>query len=457
MRKNNSALVIGLVVLSIVVPTVSSTVLQTQTEDQKAAPDDSKKEEPNEDTTPPTVAIENLPGGDGTDCNPGQWDVSAFDKESGINEDAIEVYIDGDLIGESLGIYDVPSSLGDHTIEVEVMNDNSENPLSGSASNTVSIIDDDITPPDLSDLIIEPTFEYVIISLVAIDCSGIGNFTILINEEVITPINVEENENHFTIVLENNWNFESGTKSVEIQVKDADNDRENDDLSSSIFGSFETCLVAEFQLVIGKIEELKNFIDTNIESHYKYYLICKLSYAQNKLYDALTYFEEGEITCSLFYYFKAKFYISIVEFNLKRIDCIPEEDSYFIVNELHIIRNCIVNLMGSSLGDEFGSGIANIEISLLNLADYCQYSIEGWFRKYLSEKIRFATFKLDWALILVSMGVNPTYFLDRTQSQLLQVISYVDYLLSRGRISQNEAEYIRDILLQSVEDVEILK
>ncbi|MFX1490007.1 MAG: hypothetical protein ACFFBI_12710, partial [Promethearchaeota archaeon] len=350
-----------------------------------------------------------------------------------------------------------PSSLGDHTIEVEVMNDNSENPLSGSASNTVSIIDDDITPPDLSDLIIEPTSEYVIISLAAMDYSGIGDFTILINEEVITPINVEENENHFTIVLENNWNSESGANSVEIQVKDADNDRENDDLSSSIFGTFETCLVPEFQLVIGKIEDLKTFIDTNIESHYKYYLICKLSYAQNKLYDAFTYFEEGEITRSLFYDFKAKFYISIVEFNLKRIHCIPEEEFYFIINEIHLIRNCIINLMSASLGDYVGSGIAEIEITLLNLADYCKYNIEGWYRRYLSEKIKLTTFNLDWSLILVSIGVNPTNLLDRTQSQLLQVISYVDYLLSRGRISQNEAEYIRDVLLQSVEDIEILK
>jgi hypothetical protein len=268
---------------------------------------------------------------------------------------------------------------------------------------------------------------------------------------------VEENENLFTLVLENNWYFECGVNYVEIQVNDADNDRENDDLSSCIFGTFETGLVAQFHYVIGKIEELKNYINLNIESDYKCRLICKLSYAQDNLYKALSYFEEGKITISLFSDFKAKIYISIVEFKLGRINSITEEDFNFIINEIHIIRNSIVNLMCASLGNEVGSEIADIEISLLSLADYCKYNIEGWFRKCISAKIRFTIFKLDWVLILVSIGKNPTFLLDRAQCQLLQVISYVDYLLSEGRISHNEAEYIRDILLQSIEDIEILK
>ncbi|MHA2282147.1 MAG: hypothetical protein ACXAC5_14995 [Promethearchaeota archaeon] len=453
MKKNSSALVISIVVLSIVLPSVNSIIVQNQTEDQKTDP---KEKEKIGDKTPPIISIENLPGGDGTDNNPGQWDVFAYDAESGIDEDSIEVYIDGVLIGQSFGNYDVPASLGDHIILVEVMNDNAKNPLLASSSNSVSIIDDDLAPPELSDLIIDCNMECVIISLTAMDYSGIGDFKVLINEEVITPINIEENDNHFIFILENQWIFESGIYNVEIQAKDADNDRENDALSSSICGMFEISLDAIYQFVIWKIEEIKNYIDSNIESRFKRCLIRKLSFIQDNLNEALSCFEEGEITRSLFYDLTAKFILWIVEIKLERTEKISDEQVNFIMDELRTIRNCIVNLMGASLGTELSSEITNVEINLLNLLDYIKDNMEGRSGWCLRIMIRSATFKLDRAIIFLSQGKNPTHLLNRAQCRLRRAISHVECLLKKGRISQDIADNIKDKLLQFVEDIEIL-
>ena len=48
------------------------------------------------DKTPPIITIE-YQDGDGTDGNPGKWNVSAYDDESGINEDTINILINGEF------------------------------------------------------------------------------------------------------------------------------------------------------------------------------------------------------------------------------------------------------------------------------------------------------------------------------------------------------------------------
>jgi len=333
-------------VLGIVTPSVTSIVLQTQTEGQKIVPGDSKEDPKPEDKTPPIISIENLPGGDGTDNNPGQWEVFAYDEESGIDEETINVSIDGVLMGDSFGIYEVPSSLGDHCILVEVMNGNEKKPLLGSSSNIVSIIDDDLAPPELSDLTIDCNMECVMISLTAIDYSGIEECKILINEEEITPLNNEENGNHFNFILENHWIFERGIYNVEIQAQDADNDRENDALSSSIFGTFEIRFEDSYQFVIWNIEELKIFVDSVLESScLKCCLHWLMSRAQENLNDAFLHFEEGNIDCSLFYDLKAIILMCLVKEIVERTDKLSEDDSNFIIDELHGIKEYIVDMM----------------------------------------------------------------------------------------------------------------
>ena len=98
------------------------------------------------------------------------------------------------------------------------------------------------------------------------DYSGIEECRIFINEEEIAPLNNEENGYHFSFVLGNQWILERGIYNVEIQVQDADNDRENDALSASIYGTFEISFEESYQFVFWKIEELKSFVDSILES-----------------------------------------------------------------------------------------------------------------------------------------------------------------------------------------------
>jgi len=98
-----------------------------------------------EDTTAPIIDI--VYQGDNNDGNPGIWNVNAYDDESGINLASLQISIDGQFAGIVLGDYDVPNSLMEHSILVEVENNGPNNPLYNSLSQSTTIIDDDDISP----------------------------------------------------------------------------------------------------------------------------------------------------------------------------------------------------------------------------------------------------------------------------------------------------------------------
>ncbi len=92
------------------------------------------------DTTPPLSDIQYT--GDSTDGNPGSWIVTVADPENGIT--SVVVKVDGTQVGTAAGTFAVPSTLGTHVIEVTTVNGNS---LITTNSSTVTIVEDDPTPP----------------------------------------------------------------------------------------------------------------------------------------------------------------------------------------------------------------------------------------------------------------------------------------------------------------------
>ena len=100
-----------------------------------------------DDITGPVITI--LYTGDATDGNPGYWEVLVEDPESGIS--SILVEIDGVYAGASIGTYPVPNSLGNHVITVTAVNADTNNGAndqeSSTLSDTVTILDDDVTAP----------------------------------------------------------------------------------------------------------------------------------------------------------------------------------------------------------------------------------------------------------------------------------------------------------------------
>ncbi|MHA1220500.1 MAG: PKD domain-containing protein, partial [Candidatus Heimdallarchaeota archaeon] len=100
-----------------------------------------------DDTTPPSTYIDY--SGARTDGNPGYWTVHAYDPYSGVS--GTIVHIDNILTGQNLGSYPVPKDLGSHTIEAWVKNNDLDrgevDQETGFWDRTVTIIDDDTTPP----------------------------------------------------------------------------------------------------------------------------------------------------------------------------------------------------------------------------------------------------------------------------------------------------------------------
>ncbi|MBA7526715.1 hypothetical protein ES705_18884 [subsurface metagenome] len=98
-----------------------------------------------EDKTAPFINI--VYQGDYNDENPGTWNVNAYDDESGINEATLQILIDNQFAGSELGDYNVPNIPEEHTIYVEVENNDPFNPLFNSTLKFIMIIDDDDVYP----------------------------------------------------------------------------------------------------------------------------------------------------------------------------------------------------------------------------------------------------------------------------------------------------------------------
>jgi hypothetical protein len=93
-----------------------------------------------DDITGPSIFITYV--GDGTDVNPGFWNIIVFDAVSGV--DSINVAIDGVDVGTIEGDYAVPSSAGDHTINVTAHNNDLDREADQETSillNTVTIVE----------------------------------------------------------------------------------------------------------------------------------------------------------------------------------------------------------------------------------------------------------------------------------------------------------------------------
>jgi len=175
--------------------------------------------------------------------------------------DSIEVYINDILVGTSNGDYNLFSILGDHTIRVEAtdadLDRGTEDQESNSDSASIWIDDDDETPPQISKLIIQDMIYYVDISFDAEDAiSGISLIYITIGGIIVDSYELLVTENHFEFKIFNSWAMEIGEHNIQIEVWDADNDREGDALSTTETGTFTITFEDMKEFVIWEIEQV---------------------------------------------------------------------------------------------------------------------------------------------------------------------------------------------------------
>lgn len=203
-----------------------------------------------DDVIPPDVTITYM--GSETDGNPGYWEVTAFDASG--------------LIQDPSGIYPLSPELGSQTLTVTAQDADADlfwDALTTTVSDTVTIIDDDITPPEIKPLAIGVSAHYITIEAEIIDPSGIGAVTILVDGAQAVPLSHVQDGNFHTIILHNAWIMEYGMHSLDLTVWDADDDRVADALSTTIESTFEILLEEMKQFVLWEIDQLSEDVQNS--------------------------------------------------------------------------------------------------------------------------------------------------------------------------------------------------
>ncbi|MFX1389735.1 MAG: hypothetical protein ACFE9Z_06730 [Promethearchaeota archaeon] len=422
-----------------------------------------------DDIDPPEAVITYI--GEGFDNNPGYFEWNVWDDDSGLNEIEIRVTYnstDGSedyeifFQGSPTGKWDIPSNLGSYKLAIFARdNDDDRTLLIDSLTIEISdyqeIIDDDVDPPSLSNLVIIPDVFEINISLDAIDLSGIGEIIIYVNGEVIEPISFIKQEDTYTFIIHNNWLFKKGYSQLEIHVYDADDDRFNDSLVTIISGSFKNVLFDMYEHVDWQLEELKSYINENLSYRKGRCLIWKLSKAQQYLTEAFKFIEMGMVTCALYHDKIAKCFVQIVALRVEIYNkhCrLSDDHAEYIIDALQTIRDNIVIIMGVSTGLENAIDIAYLEVELLDLGDDIEEELPNCLGKYLSRRVHCASKMLEIALFMMVKDKGSECLLKYTQWKLKQVIWKIGFYLNKGRISEDLANFLIENITRIIDGID---
>ncbi len=171
--------------------------------------------------------------GDYTDGNPGNIIVNANDL-SGLSFDPSGIY----TVSNELGTYEFTF------IATDDDNDIPQDSLTTTETIMITIVDDDILEPQISNLEIINQNDNILIRFDADDDdsgddSGLSLILIYVDGEVVLNQSSNLDQSNFEFIIENLWKEEIGDHTVTIEVWDADDDRDDDSLMQEENGSFE--------------------------------------------------------------------------------------------------------------------------------------------------------------------------------------------------------------------------
>ncbi len=424
-----------------------------------------------DDTTPPCIDISYMGGN--TDGNPGTWMVTAIDEESEI--DTIKVQIDDGQPFEIISgsAIDVPNSLGIHTIMVEAINGDLDRGTIDQESTITSdsqiIVDDDTIHPTVTNLIIEDNFLNVQVALDASDDStgddeGISNIDIFVDGELILNYVSTPFETSFNFEFSNDWIMEFGTHKVEIQVTDADDDRPADSLTTIVNSTFKTSVEDMSNYILYEIPILKDDVDQRVNCPFNRMIINQLERAEILIQDALSSYLDDSIVKSIILDKLAKAHVELSDVITTILDwltIISPEDSDYILDSLHEIRDHITLTMGAIVGTDEAVEISIVETKIEQLADqifddYC-LSVSIPIDIYLW----CAGENLDSTLIWLATNYTclAEQHINFAEFKLEKAKYKTNNLQERGRISDEEAQKILikiDILIQEIINIRTL-
>ncbi|MHA1385133.1 MAG: COG1470 family protein [Candidatus Helarchaeota archaeon] len=400
-----------------------------------------------DDTTAPLIDITYT--GAGTDGHPGTLEVNAYDIQEGD---------DSGLKIDPSGSYTVSNELGTYNFEFlaeDNDNDRVGDSLTRSELYSVTINDDDITPPEISNLEINKSAEFITISFQAYDESDISDIEILIDGEIVHIVNQTIDGNNYILEIKNDWLLDIGLHTVQINVTDGDSDRTSDSLSTVVEGSFEISVDEIFDLIKVKIIQLQQIVENNVTRPYKYILNHKLEKVMCEVELAEQLYESGHLTKAVCIEKLAKISLAICDFIIQLGDCsdkIEDNLAKTLTQQIHEIRNLITYSMGGIIGSELAIEIADIEIDLLNLADQIKNTTNFWSPLLINSHIWQGCNRLDKGLIYLSQ--NRTCKVNREITKCINslnrakcTISFLNWI---RQISDEYAMELIDELNQSI-------
>ena len=434
-----------------------------------------------DDTLTPQITLKYI--GYNNDGDPGffVWSIVDFDNglggdgDSGFDEinitiaymssEGLENYIIN-LPDTDEDRWNLPSNLGSYTINIFARDNDDDrtiliDSLTTEISNVEKIIDDDIDPPILSNLTILPDIFTINISFYAKDeYSGIGNIMIFVNNELVHPISSFTQNNYYYYKLQNEWLFHRGRSQIEIVLEDADYDRVNDSLLSTISDTFENVLFNMYEYIVWEIAELISFMESKFHPCFAKFLIRKLDCSREYLVKAFDLIEAGEIRCGLYYDKLAKDLLRTIEYKIERYnrkEKIFYEISDYIIDKLHQIRNNIVIIMGVSTNTELGMDLGYIAVQTHKLIDFIENIIPYPWRHSLSGRLRLVTIIVEVSLFKIVNQEDISCLLKCVQYILNSTSRKVNQLLRKGKISIEISDHILDELNQIYNHISNLK
>jgi hypothetical protein len=401
-----------------------------------------------DDITGPIIDIAYV--GNNLDASPGVWIVSASDSESGI--DTLLVEIDGVPVGTTTGTYGVPNSLGPHILSVTAVNADLDRGAidqeSSIESNTVTILDDDTLPPEVSNLTAIADGYDLVASFSATDQSGIADIQVKLDDLQLVPDSIVRVGDKYTITFEN-LVLPVGEHSLAIEIADGDNDRPDDSLSTIISTTVRTPPVMAMRYVLEALEQVLNELPTNLSTCLNQCLSTQLNIAICEIQWAILSFEDSKIFRAVLLDKLAKIHLTIanilVEINDK-LDRISDTVAANFIKATHSIRDQLTLIMGEIIDLPLAQTIATIEVSILNLADDLYSSLS--FVKALTIDINLwlAAESLDTALVQLSKDTaNPVdCYIQKAVRKLEHAQTMVNLWNRLGCISDEVATSIND-------------
>ena len=429
-----------------------------------------------DDITPALVFLKHK--GKSTDGEPGFIELSFNDDES---EASANLIIKGPNGFNYINAYSIEGSyiidlevinvieLGIYEVTFDVENNDEDGWIGDEEINsyqiTIDIRDDDILAPQIFNLEIIDTIHNIQINFNAFDDdsgddSGLSLIKIYIDDKNVLTEYPLINQEFFNFTIVNNWIMQRGRHSIRIEIWDADDDREKDNSMYEIYDTFECTLDDLYVYVIWQLEEIKEFVETNLSHSLSRYLRYKLVYAQTHLIRASELVMKDKTKCALIHNFIAQALVQLSDFKidfLEKIGLIDNNIAQYITSSLRNIRNNIVILMGETEGSYKAKEMALTIIELYKTEDLINDELKSCYRWYITSIISLAIIKLNFAIFghLFSKTIN--YILSFTQYLLERARQKVNKLLDKGKISEELLITLLGNLDSIIEKIEQLK